>query len=390
MELDTIKKLFQSGRINFLFGSGLSRPYLITLGSIEKWLTDLSLKADDVKTAVVRASIYRRYFNEVIWLNHRDAIAAVTPAKKADYDKVMKAYQSFLETMNLLVTKRNMPLLSKKVNVFTTNIDMFMERAANNRGIELNDGFSGHLETRFEEDNFSKLLTKESVHYQKVSEIPAFNYIKIHGSSNWKEIGVDHEITSDDLLEQVNATHEKVMVLGADQFVDVTDESKTIDELIGMADAIVSDPFFDIAPYKAFMVEYEKIVMINPNKHKFSTSVLDMHFYELLRIFSNALEQPNALLISAGFSFADEHIAQLTVRAANNNPTLQVLVLAYDIAAKAETDSNISRVGTCRNNNISILSPEDVTMENGPIPDLTNFDFESINEKVLKAICNTI
>jgi len=267
---------------------------------------------------------------------------------------------------------------------------MFMERAANNRGIELNDGFSGHLETRFEEDNFSKLLTKESVHYQKVSEIPAFNYIKIHGSSNWKEIGVDHEITSDDLLEQVNATHEKVMVLGAGQFVDVTDESKTIDELIGMADAIVSDPFFDIAPYKAFMVEYEKIVMINPNKHKFSTSVLDMHFYELLRIFSNALEQPNALLISAGFSFADEHIAQLTVRAANNNPTLQVLVLAYDIAAKAETDSNISRVGTCRNNNISILSPEDVTMENGPIPDLTNFDFESINDKILKAIGNTI
>jgi len=138
------------------------------------------------------------------------------------------------------------------------------------------------------------------------------------------------------------------------------------------------------------MDEYEKIVMINPNKHKFSTSVLDMHFYELLRIFSNALEQPNALLISAGFSFADEHIAQLTVRAANNNPTLQVLVLAYNIAAKAETDSNISRVGTCRNNNISILSPEDVTIENGPIPDLTNFDFESINEKVLKAICNTI
>ena len=78
------------------------------------------------------------------------------------------------------------------------------------------------------------------------------------------------------------------------------------------------------------------------------------------------------------------------MRAANNNPTLQVLVLAYNIAAKAETDSNISRVGTCRNNNISILSPEDVTIENGPIPDLTNFDFESINEKVLKAICNTI
>lgn len=78
MELDTIKKSIQSGRINFLLGSGLSRPYLITLGSIEKWLTDLSLKPYDKKVAVVRASIYHLYFTEVIWSNHSEAIAGLT------------------------------------------------------------------------------------------------------------------------------------------------------------------------------------------------------------------------------------------------------------------------------------------------------------------------
>ena len=390
MELDSIKKNFQSGRINFLFGSGLSRPYLITLGSIEKWLTELSLKADDYKSSVVRASIYRLYFNEVIWLNHQEAIAAASAAKKEDYDKVMEAYQSFLKTMNLLIAKRHMPLLSKKVNIFTTNIDMFMERAANNEGVELNDGFRGHLEARFEEDNFSKLQTKESFHYQKVSEIPTFNYIKIHGSSNWQEVGTNHEITSDDVLAQVKTIHNKLTAMDASDFVDVSDETKTVDELLAMAENIVNEPLFDIVPYYEFMSEYEKIVMINPNKRKFSTSVLDMHFYELLRIYSNALEQPNALLITAGFSFADEHIAQLTLRAANNNPTLQVLVLAYNSSAKAETDSNISRVGTYRNNNISILAPEDITLENSPIHDLTNFDFKSINEKILQMISKTI
>lgn len=390
MELDTIKKSIQSGRINFLLGSGLSRPYLITLGSIEKWLTDLSLKPNDEKVAVVRASIYHFYFTKVIWPNHSEAIAGLTAARKSAYDEVMNAYQTFLETLYLLIIQRHMPLLSKKVNIFTTNIDMFMERAANSKGIELNDGFRGHLETRFEEDNFSKLLTKESIHYQKVSEIPSFNYIKIHGSSNWQEIGANHEITSDDLLEQVKVIYGKVSSLDADSFVDVSDATKTIDELLAQAGPIVSNPFFDIMPYNEFMAEYEKIVMINPNKRKFSTSVLDMHFYELLRIYSNALEQPNALLIAAGFSFADEHIAQLTVRAANNNPTLQVLVFSYNEEAKAETTSYIDRVGILRNNNISILSPADVTIENSSIPDLIIFDFKSFNEKILRAIGDTI
>ena len=61
MELDTIKKSIQSGRINFLLGSGLSRPYLITLGSIEKWLTDLSLKPYDKKVAVVVRTVCIAY-----------------------------------------------------------------------------------------------------------------------------------------------------------------------------------------------------------------------------------------------------------------------------------------------------------------------------------------
>ena len=30
--------------MNFLFGSGLSRPYLSTLGEIETWLTDLNTR----------------------------------------------------------------------------------------------------------------------------------------------------------------------------------------------------------------------------------------------------------------------------------------------------------------------------------------------------------
>ncbi len=390
MELDDIKKLFESGRINFLFGSGLSIPYLSTLGSIEERLTELNNLPKNDENTILTASVYRQYFNNVIWPNHKNVINHLTGDDRDKYSKVLHNYESFLGTMNLLVAKRQVPLLSKKINIFSTNIDMFIERASCSKGIELNDGFRGHMDTRFDEDNFSKILSKESLHYQKVSEIPTFNYIKIHGSSNWIDNGTTNEITSDDSLEQVKRIKDAIDELPDDDFINVIDSTKTIDELTASARTVMTKDSFSIDSYKKFMTEYEKIVMVNPNKRKFSTTVLDMHFYELLRLFSNALEQPNALLLVAGFSFADEHIAQMTVRAANNNPTLQIIVFSYESGAKTAIINNLSKGGSFRNNNVKFLAPEDVTVNGQKINDLDKFDLESITDKILNKIANSI
>ena len=51
MTLEILRNFIQSSNINFLYGSGISRPYLATLGNIEKWLTML---AED-------ASVYHHY-----------------------------------------------------------------------------------------------------------------------------------------------------------------------------------------------------------------------------------------------------------------------------------------------------------------------------------------
>lgn len=391
MELAMIKNLLESGRINFLFGSGLSLPYLSTLESIEKRLTELSSKpeTDDIK--VVKSSIYRQYFTKVIWPNHNEVIENLEGQDKEKYNKVLHNYTKFLETMNLLVAKRHVPLLSKKINIFSTNIDLFIERASSLSGLELNDGFGGHMDAKFEEDNFGKILSKESVHYQKVSEIPTFNYIKIHGSSNWIGNGTSNEIISDDSLEQVNKIHNSLSKMDENQFVDVGDSaSKTIHNLIKSAKDITKEDSFSIKPYKKFMSEYEKIVMVNPNKRKFSTTVLDMHFYELLRLYSNALEQPNALLMVAGFSFADEHIALMTIRAANNNPTLQIIVFAYEESAKTTIEENLNKGGSCKNNNLFVLAPNDVTEDEKPITALDKFELESITDKILQKIVKSI
>ena len=41
VNLNNLRNAVQSCHINFLFGSGCSKPYLGTLGNIEKWLTEL-------------------------------------------------------------------------------------------------------------------------------------------------------------------------------------------------------------------------------------------------------------------------------------------------------------------------------------------------------------
>ena len=134
--------------------------------------------------------------------------------------------------------------------------------------------------------------------------------------------------------------------------------------------------------------------MISPTTEKFRTSVLAYHFYELMRMYSNALGRENSLLFVMGFSFADEHIAQITKRAADTNPTLQVVIFAYD---DNEEEAYMQRLGTtngCSNNNILILTPSKFKEANNNDYEelcnkISNFDLKTVNH-VLKTMSNKI
>ncbi len=60
---------------------------------------------------------------------------------------------------------------------------------------------------------------------------------------------------------------------------------------------------------------------------------MDRTYYDLLRIYANELDKENTLLVAFGFSFQDEHIRDITVRALKN-PTLRLVVFAYDSSAE--------------------------------------------------------
>lgn len=340
------------------------------------------MEGEKLEYIIVEASILKLYFETVMLPNYNPS--------GDDYDVTISEYRRFLSLWNGLINKRSGRLVGKQVNLFTTNIDMMLERAALGHGIELNDGFQGSIEQVYDAGNFQKTVSKTSLHFQNVSDIPMFNLIKIHGAINWRN---ERNIIKNDIgLPTVKAVEKALEGIGTANFVNTFKtvagkvQEKTLDEMISEAKGlrgVTKDTF------KPFRDEYRKMVMVNPTKRKFKESVVDHHFYELMRQYSNNLEKENTLLVVMGFSFADEHIADITLRAANTNPTLHILVFAYDDSAGNSIKSNLKALGVFPNNNIDIVTPTALKRQNcgnadsttrNFVNDVKNFDFRTVND----------
>jgi hypothetical protein len=109
----------------------------------------------------------------------------------------LQQYKKFYKIINALILQRESSLLSKQVNIFTTNIDIFSEIALEEAGIEFNDGFHGRFNPKYNIGNFKKSYYKTSLHYENTSEIPVFNIIKLHGSVSWRAEGKNIKLDKD-------------------------------------------------------------------------------------------------------------------------------------------------------------------------------------------------
>ena len=427
MTLDKLKNIIQSSHINFLFGAGLSLPYLKALGNIETWLTECATIENESARKITEDNLKITYVEGVM----KPCLDAISMYKKPEeLEGVEAAYRDFLRIWNHIISRRGSTLLSKQVNIFTTNIDPLLEGVAEDLGIEFNNGFKGVMRPVFREEAFSTIVSKVSPLYQRTSELPTFNYLKMHGSVNWRHKENSAEIFYDgslDVLKKVvdciKEYPDQFQVIKRLQYeLDKENEGKDdaqkrelqFDDLVNAVEDAVGKS--QSVPVEESLVEeeipteslsinsasselmqsfreaYDELVMINPRKAKFRETVLDLHFYELMRLYANALEKPTTCLFAMGFSFADEHIAQITRRAVASNPTLLVIVFAYDDTAKKAIDKCI---GESNNNNIIILSPEEFKAaqdEEGKkaVEELKVFDLASINKYVFGQIRNRI
>jgi hypothetical protein len=386
-KIETFKNIIQDCNISFLIGSGLSVPFMGTLGGIETWLTGLeeNKEISNELKQYIKASLYKSYF-DVAMKDNVDILDFIfgedscwsLSSKSSELKQTYKAYKDFLRIINQVLYERRSNTVNKQVNLFTTNIDVFFEKVIEDLDLQFNDGFNGVFRKQFHLSNFKKSFYQKSLHYDNIAEIPVFNLLKIHGSVTWRLENTNIEFAGLDVLKNV------IKVAGTSDLIDIVslsnkkwDDTKTdltIEEII--EEATKKDPIPSTAE---FIEAYEKLQVVNPTKDKFRDTTFNKTYYEMLRLYANELEKENSVLFVMGFSMADEHIRDITFRAIKSNPTLKVFICSYTEQAKdIKLNLQNDRIDLKDFHNVELLNPTD------------KFDLQKMNELLFNPLLESI
>lgn len=299
----------QSGRLNFIVGSGASQPAIPTMGNLEAEL-DALLLTDGKEEADKRC---------VEFIEQIDTLHAQITAGQAqpDIEAVIANYRSFLTAIDRILFTRKSTLIPRQATIFTTNYDLFLEHASSFvPAVILNDGFdrssSLSSEFKFTPERYFDRTYRSGPVYSHQTEIPTINLVKLHGSLSWRR-------NADDIVFDTRPVA-----------------------------ALSTDDKSNAAAVGAYL---DRHFLILPNLQKHHTTLMERVYYDLLRLFSKALDYENTVLVSFGFSFADDHILDITRRALRN-PTSQLIVISYDHASAAAYQAKFSE-----QRNVAVVAP---------------------------------
>ena len=254
-----LQKTIQSCNLNCLIGSGCSIPAMEALGPIEQEVEALYKQKKETDAEKKLAGFLKPFIESTKQL--------IDNKPDNNHKTTIKNYSEFLKAISLLLFERKSHILHKQATIFSTNYDMFIEKAVDNFSdtIVLNDGFCRNPSLTnaysFSPRSFFNTVSNTGNLYKYQVEIPSINLIKIHGSLNWQIC-------------------EKKIYQSLEHLKNI--ESKADKDLI------------------------DAFTLILPRKDKFNETLLNQIYYDLLRIYSNELDKENTLLIAEGFSFADE------------------------------------------------------------------------------------
>lgn len=352
-----LKNLFSGCRVSFLLGAGFSANLLGTLSNNEvvfEALHRYQAKSEDErkKVTILSAFLYWSFFTQCI-----EPISS----KVLTYDPSFAPYKKFGDIVYRIFAERGNPALDRQFNIFTTNYDPIIELIFDHSSCICNDGFEGRIEPRFSTDNYSKTYYRQAVFSNRKAEIPSVNLLKLHGSVTWSEDIIHGGIEYQHYRTQIQSFTKEYSSLFDAAIVAKIDAHFTaykLDEADKQIQSLFADNIFDTllvkeGDYSKFIQCYKiSFLIVNPTKEKFSDTLLNKNYYELLRIFSNELEKENSLLVVNGFSFRDEHILDL-VKRSMVNPSLKILIFAY----KESTIGDFQKLfGEPKNNNITYIA----------------------------------
>jgi len=222
------------------------------------------------------------------------------------------------------------PLNLRRANIFTSNYDLAFEYAFDKLGVHYIDGFAGFHKRFFKPETFEyDIFYPGSTTSGKVQRIEkVLRYFKLHGSISW--------INSDER--------------DANNLYGI--EEKPI-ELIEKLDK-------------------KGQIIIYPSAIKKSYT-LDLPYSELFRQFASTITQSQSVLITIGYSFADEHFNDIIYQALSN-PTFTLIIVDY-VGTKNENIKNIKDLNDPR---IIILEGEFfgdfLTFSDTLMPNFNNVD----------------
>lgn len=306
---NTLTRCLQSAHINYLIGAGASFPAVPVAGFVEQEIADL-FEVGQEQEARERLCGFLTGIQQPT----NDLITGATTAENA---QTVKNYTDYIGIIETILTERRTNLLPKQATVFSTNYDLFVEKAAlSYPALRLNDGFVRvpSLDGRMEYASRSFFTTTSNTGnlYSYRVDIPCINLIKLHGSLSWEKDG-------ENILFSVA---QKTLL----------PEKRTPEQV------------------KTFVESYAVVL---PQTTKFRTTLMDSTYYELLRIYANELDRENTLLIAFGFSFGDDHILKITKRALKN-PTLKLIAFAFNDADRETFEMRFDG-----HNNVDVIAPEE-------------------------------
>ena len=127
-DLKILQDLLVSKNVNFLLGAGASAPYFSTLNNMEDLITDIgnsdleSTKKEKLKNLLILFFLVLSVCDNYSLVSREDDNMTTTLM-----NSILKQYTVFINIISNYMFLRNSKINPIRVNVFTTNYDLFLE-----------------------------------------------------------------------------------------------------------------------------------------------------------------------------------------------------------------------------------------------------------------------
>ena len=291
-DIKQLRYFAMTKRLNFLIGSGTSVP-AIPLMSFFKSKDISDEEANNLLSDKVK-EVSKKVLEDISNANDEENIK-----------EVLKRYSEFIKVILQLLYHANSRQVTKNINIFTTNYDLFIEKSLDElmkyESFVFNDGSNGYFNRILDSANYNKSVAYRGLNDNYLNELPTLSLIKPHGSMNW-----EREQEDNILIRQ----------------------------------SVVENP-----------------VVVKPTGLEGQETFLNNHFHDMLRVFQLELDKPQSILVVIGFSFQDKHIAKMLNRSLKN-PELNVFIFCYSESDKQTILTNLGLSDCPRN--LNVITPNEL------------------------------